>query len=213
LGVGASPGRPGRGPPDQPDRREPDAYTSIVRRLREPAKEKDPNGNLTETTYNTAWNSLPTRKTNAKGHATEWYYYGLNGTTSTTTAGYSLGKLERLRDVANGADTWYQYDPLATDRCQPARGQQTEPYGGLCLLRWQPLPPSPTLQASWRSGRPPPRLGAGGTWERRFYDGLGRLVQVQAPTRIGMASEGGKRRCASPPTMPVTSRPRSPLLI
>jgi len=94
-----------------------------------------------------------------------------------------LGKLERLRDVANGADTWYQYDPFgrltAVSRPGDSKQNPTEVYAyydsNLC-------PPSPTMQASWRRREATATpWGAGGTWERRFYDGLGRLVQVQAP--------------------------------
>jgi len=135
----------------------------------------------TQTFYDNTLRTLPIEQTNAISHTTYWYYYGVNGTTP-APAGGLFGKLERVRDP-NDEDTGYRYDVFGrlTKVIQP--GDSDDKPTMLYVYYDDNLEPrTPANRVTWQKRDPNASpWTAGGTWSREFFDGLGRLIQVQTP--------------------------------
>ncbi|MCS6962436.1 MAG: hypothetical protein NZM16_00075 [Thermoflexus sp.] len=133
---------------------------------------------------------------NALGHVARYEYYGLNESDPGSGRG-PVGALKRAVDP-NGAATAYSYDPFGRLRTVVRPGDTWEfpteewrYYDGVdrpFTDRW-PLMivrlVRGTAGRAWCSG-------GLGSWERRFYDGLGRPVQLHAPGPGWNCSSGGQ---------------------
>lgn len=116
-------------------------------------------------------------------------YYEVN---ESDTTGYGLpGQLKRVRDANNQDDTWYEYDVFGrqTKIARPGDSlsdptQQFVYYDGEDI-EWGAGPR--TMVASYQKvDSEQPKL-----WTRRFYDGLGRLVQTQTAAEDWMHQGNG----------------------
>lgn len=139
-----------------------DAYGNII-------STTDARGNTTTTEFDTIYNIFPSRATNAVGHQT------------TNTYDYRLGKLLTTTDP-NNATTTYEYDVF-----------------GRTAKIWLPLQQghaNPTVRYTYTLGNPRSlvrvevRNDEGitnntATYQSAwwFYDGLGRVIQQQAPAQ------------------------------
>jgi len=133
---------------------------------------------------------------NALGYTTSYEYYGINESDPGQGRG-PVGALKRVVDP-NGAATAYTYDPFGRLRTVVRPGDSwafpTEEwlyYDGVdrpFTDRW------PLLIVHLVRGTPGVSWCSGGlaAWERRFYDSLGRLVEVQTPGPGWNCSSGGQ---------------------
>ncbi|RPI57447.1 MAG: RHS repeat protein, partial [Chloroflexi bacterium] len=137
----------------------------------------------TDTTYD-AHHTLPClvegQEVGTYHPETVYEYYEVN---ESDGSGSGLpGQLKRVRDGNNGDDTWSQYDVFGrlTRVAKPGDSLQdwTQRFdyhvGDNSIFNWGTGPRA--LVAVWQKTE----TGQPQLWTRKFYDGLGRLVQVQS---------------------------------
>jgi RHS repeat-associated protein len=160
-------------------------------------KVKDGNNNTTETFYDSTFQSCPVCVKNQLGHLTKTRYYGVPGSTDagcTTSdgspvwsggqpmAGRFFGRVEEVLDP-NAASTTYEYDwwGRPTKVIQPG-DDAAHPTLVYAYYDNNLEPRTPAMLGTWRKRDPNATpWSTGGTWSRQFFDGLGRLIQVQTP--------------------------------
>jgi RHS repeat-associated protein len=142
---------------------------------------RDGRNNPTTIEYDATFKLLPVRITNAATHVQQLEYFGFNGV---PRDGNQAGLLKRVID-ANNAITSYGYDPFGRltrvirpfdSWNSPSEFYSYHDYGSNRLTA------GPFLIGTWRKTQNNAgTYTTGGVFERNFYDGFGRLVQVQRP--------------------------------
>ena len=155
----------------------------------------DAHGNATTVTYD-ARGLYPLLVRNPLGHVTGYEYYGINE----SDAGQGRGPVGRLKRVVdpNGAATAYTYDAFGRLKQVIRPGDSwAHPseewlyYDGGDVAATDHWPLMIVRLVRGKSGQPWCQNGLA-TWERRYYDGLGRLVATQQPGTDWTCYGGGQ---------------------
>ena len=137
----------------------------------------------TTTYYDPGFHQFPVMVTNVRGYTSTIEYYGVNDS-ECIAAGYHFGAVCRTYGP-NGPDTatLYTYDAFGRLEKVIRPGDGEDKPTVLYVYFDDTLEPiTPTMRGTWRKHDPNATpWETGGTWVREFFDGLGRLVQVQTP--------------------------------
>lgn len=141
----------------------------------------------TTTTYDSQINAMPIKREsptiNGVRHTTSYEYFGLNNAAATNTEGYFVGQLYQVVDPNNIVERQHAYDKLGrVVKVVRAGDSLSQPTQAFVYSDDDYYPVFPTMNAVWtkRESSANPWTD-GGTFERTFYDGLGRKVQIQKP--------------------------------
>ncbi|MGC9025694.1 MAG: hypothetical protein ACP5NB_12850, partial [Chloroflexia bacterium] len=133
----------------------------------------------TTTAYDATFHVYPVQVTYPNGRS-EWASYDLR-----------MGLVTTYTDV-NDDPTEYRYDVFGRFwKMWKVGDGEDSPTVENAYFDMTMEPAVPFMWAVWRKGEGGPWT-TGGTWERRFYDGLGRLIEVQKPHQDWDGAGGGQ---------------------
>lgn len=167
-------------------------YTSNVEQV------TDGNNHTTTTNYDTTYQLYPISVVNHLGHTQQFRYYYLNAT-------YNDGPPGLLRELvdANGFTTYYFFDSFERlsklFRGWNEQGADwSKPSEYYVYSDVNQTSVNPLRISTWKKTQDNAVEGStGGTFERQFFDGLGRVIQTQRPhtdwTGNWGAPTGGQR--------------------
>jgi RHS repeat-associated protein len=139
---------------------------------------RDGRNNPTTVTYDTTYYLYPISIANAAGHTQSLTYNYLNSPNDDGPPGTLDGALN-----ANGLWTYYRYDAFSRlTRLFRGWEEQGGDWNKPSEIYQYNDSDSPFRITSWRKTQDNATAWlAGGVWERTFYDGFGRPIQVQTP--------------------------------
>lgn len=151
-------------------------YTSNVEQV------TDGNSHTTTTNYDTTYQLYPISVVNHLGHTQQFRYYYLNAT-------YNDGPPGLLRELvdANGFPTYYFFDSFERlSKLFRGWSEQGADWGKpseyYVYSDVNQTSVNPLRISTWKKTQDNADEGStGGTFERQFFDGLGRMIQTQRP--------------------------------